>query len=215
MEEEYRKLLEAIREKCRRDHWYGPDLLSPRQYDGALETDPNFDRHTLDMLDPNDPNCFGFVFPPASPTDLEETEQKLGFALPPLLRTLYVKLANGGFGPGLGLRGAVHGYKGPYPNTDESLLGSYPGGIPQNGHTYYVNLQELEDVVLLPSNEWPRELLQICDVGCCIEICLGPDEHIYSVAPSQDNDRYVFRRFHWTLEQWLWRWLRGENYCWP
>src|SRR5260370_19905521 len=109
MKEEQRVLLEKIREKCQRDRWYGPDLLSPRRYDRALEIAPNFDQHTLEMLDPNDPNCFGFVFPPASEADFAETEQKLGFPLPPFLRTLYAHLANGGFWSGLGLRGATHG----------------------------------------------------------------------------------------------------------
>jgi hypothetical protein len=207
------ELVVAIEEKCRRDRWYGPDALSPQQYDEAWK-DPDFDRQTLEMLDPHDPQQFRFAFPPASEAELVETEQKLGFALPPSLRTLYATLANGGFGPGLGLRGALHGYAGPSPHGGGSLLDYYPGGFSENGNTRYIDLQSLDQVTLLPYTEWPRELLQICDVGCCIEICLGPNERVYSVAPSEAHDRYLLTRLGWTLEEWLWRWLKGENYCW-
>jgi len=34
----------------------------------------------------------------------------MGFPYPPLLRTLYLRLANGGFGPAYGLVGAFGGY---------------------------------------------------------------------------------------------------------
>jgi len=40
---------------------------------------------------------------PASEQELAEAEEKLGFALPPVVRHLYGTVANGGFGPGDGL----------------------------------------------------------------------------------------------------------------
>nr|MBA2679119.1 hypothetical protein [Ktedonobacteraceae bacterium] len=42
------------------------------------------------------------AFPPATEQQILETEQHLGFPLPPLLRLLYIQIANGGFGPGHG-----------------------------------------------------------------------------------------------------------------
>jgi hypothetical protein len=43
--------------------------------------------------------------PPASLELVKDAERRLGFALPPLLRTLYTEIGNGGFGPGYGLWG--------------------------------------------------------------------------------------------------------------
>jgi hypothetical protein len=40
--------------------------------------------------------------PPASPRELAQSEERIGFNLPPLLRSLYSEIANGGFGPGYG-----------------------------------------------------------------------------------------------------------------
>jgi len=41
--------------------------------------------------------------PPAEPAALEQTEAELGFSLPPVLRRVYLEVADGGFGPGGGL----------------------------------------------------------------------------------------------------------------
>ena len=43
--------------------------------------------------------------PPATSAQLEASEAALGFALPPLLRQLYLEVGSGGFGPGGGLLG--------------------------------------------------------------------------------------------------------------
>ena len=211
MDEAYHELLTAIREKSQRNRWYGPDSLSPRRYDRALEIDPRFSRSTLARIDPHDPNNFDFVFPPASETELVATEEKLGLTLPPLLRTLYAKLANGGFGPQAGIRGALYGYPGPYPNHPGTIVGYYPGRSPFKEKNSFIALQTLENSVLVPWEQWPRGLLQICDIGCCMEMCLGPDSHLYEVANSKSDDFYWFSRTQWTLEEWLWRWVKGEN----
>ena len=51
-----------------------------------------------------------FAFPPATETQLLETEQQLGFRLPPLLCLLYTRIMNGGFGPGYGIIGVLGGF---------------------------------------------------------------------------------------------------------
>src|SRR5579884_1291927 len=121
MKHSYQALFEAIKAKCQQRHWFGIDDLDPGQYDGVLEEDPHFDRETIEAISPDDPNRFGFVYPPASEEQLRITEEHLGFALPPLLRALYANVANGGFGPVGGLHGAYGGYKGSYFDDDNSL----------------------------------------------------------------------------------------------
>jgi hypothetical protein len=50
------------------------------------------------------------TFPPATEKQILKTERQLGFALPLLLRLLYTHVANGGFGPGYGIIGAIGGF---------------------------------------------------------------------------------------------------------
>jgi hypothetical protein len=46
---------------------------------------------------------------PATPEAVAEAEEVIGFPLPPLLRRLYLELANGGFGPAEGILGVSGG----------------------------------------------------------------------------------------------------------
>src|SRR5687767_8877702 len=49
--------------------------------------------------------------PPASAKALQVAERALGFKLPDLLRAIYLKVANGGFGPEYGMVGTKGGAK--------------------------------------------------------------------------------------------------------
>src|SRR5260370_8919436 len=88
-------LTQKIRQYCAARGWYGVDLRGPEWDTEVAE---------------NDPRRATFTFPPATVDQLQETETLLGFALPPFLRALYAEIANGGFGPTYGLRGAVGGF---------------------------------------------------------------------------------------------------------
>lgn len=107
-EDAYVALFHRIREKCQRQHWYGPEMRDPawfgNRYDPALDHDGRL-RARL-----NDPQKYGFKYPRATEEQLLATEEALGFPLPPLLRVLYAQVANGGFGFGYGLRGAIGGF---------------------------------------------------------------------------------------------------------
>ncbi|MEV1204449.1 hypothetical protein [Microbispora rosea] len=46
------------------------------------------------------------LLPPVSPDVVDEAERVIGHSLPPLLRRLYLEVANGGFGPGRGILSA-------------------------------------------------------------------------------------------------------------
>src|SRR3954469_1135410 len=82
------------------------------------------------------------IYPPATSESLMETEARLGFRLPPLLRRLYSSVANGGFGPGAGLVGV----KGGHPDVDGRTLDAL--------------------YVALRSEWWPQEgLLPLWDWG--------------------------------------------------
>ena len=74
--------------------------------------DPLVDRIRERRLDPNTRTSMsksGYDIPPlCPPVSLDvvgAVERRQGFPLPPLLRTLYTEIGNGGFGPGYGLWG--------------------------------------------------------------------------------------------------------------
>lgn len=105
-------LVERILARCEHDQWYGGDLLSPSSRRVAED----------------DPRRRGFAYPRSTEAQIQKTEAELGVPLPPLQHTLYAQLANGGFGPGTGLRGIIGGYGTPTEpineyTTDDSIVG--------------------------------------------------------------------------------------------
>ncbi|EFH82016.1 SMI1/KNR4 family protein [Ktedonobacter racemifer] len=183
-----------------------------------------------------DPNL---AFPPATQQQIMETEQKLGFSLPPLLRLLYTEVANGGFGPGYGILGAEGGYGG-IDNTPGSVAHRYrfeitfanafihidQGGwkalTPEERQVLWddgigsrelweaeelagLEEEEVENPVLMGS-PWPSELLPICQWGCNITTYMN-------VATGQifQGMRGADLLVAASLEEWLERWLVGEQ----
>ena len=197
----YDLLFAAIRTRCQQDHWYGPELSSPKSRKGV----------SLD-----NPRRLGFAYLPASEELLVRTEAALGFALPPLLHALYAKVANGGFGPGAGLQGALEGYGRPgdsiYANSDDTIVAHYLWRSAERT----VPLASFEgqwsqyDNVLVPAGKWPEKLLPLCDLGCVQHACISSDEQMYIVAPSQDDAAYVLVNLAISFEMWLWGWVRDE-----
>jgi hypothetical protein len=59
MNTSYEPLFKDIRAKCQRERWFGPYFFSPKRRE-----------HVRD----DDPNCAGFVFPPASDEQVQATE---------------------------------------------------------------------------------------------------------------------------------------------
>jgi SMI1 / KNR4 family (SUKH-1) len=199
------ELFDRIREKCLQDGWYGGDLLSSR---------------CLHMK-PYNPQRAGFAYPPASEEQLAATEAVLGFPLPPLLRTLYAEIANGGFGPGVGIRGALGGYGSPTVNPGDTIVGYY------NFHRQQAQLidlgayaelwkqvepeRERDSYLLLSYVVWPEQLLSLEDLGCCQEVCLDcKNGGVFCTAPTARNDEYIVWHVTPSLEHYLDRWLRYE-----
>jgi len=58
---------------------------------------------------------------PATAAALDAAEARLGVALPPLLRRLYLEVANGGFGPGSGIIGIRDGWTTDHGRSVEDL----------------------------------------------------------------------------------------------
>jgi hypothetical protein len=97
-------LLERVRAHCREKRWFAGDYAPEYRVafynaDGRayLNDDLTYAATSLAQQD--------FLQAPVTEQVLQETEHRLGRALPTILRTVYTTVANGGFGPGYGLVG--------------------------------------------------------------------------------------------------------------
>jgi SMI1 / KNR4 family (SUKH-1) len=141
------------------------------------------------------------LYSPATADQVARTEALLGFALPPLLRDLYMLVANGGFGPGYGLLGLEH------------------------GAPYYAGSKKLDIVALYQSflhqptrNEpWGEKLLPICHWGCTYYSYLDCSLPQAPVMAFDENSHghgpwgCAFSLHAHSFEEWMQRWADGED----
>jgi len=97
----------------------------------------------------------GTVFPVALPSQVEDTEAALGFRLPEILKALYLRVGNGGYGPGYGLVGVAGGATDDTGKNIVDLYSEYAAPDPEDPHW-----------------RWPRHLLPVAHLGCAMYACL-------------------------------------------
>lgn len=140
--------------------------------------------------------------PPVSDESWRQTEVAIGFSLPPLLRELYVRVGNGGFGPYC-LRGAIGGA------TDDNgwdLVG-------------YYKIQREGDPEC-PEWVWPAGLVGLNDWGCAISSCVDcsvPGFPMIGFDPNgldpedQDSWRASFVDTGVSFDAWISAWAFGDH----
>ena len=127
--------------------------------------------------------------PPATSEQVAEAETELGYALHPLLRRLYLEVANGGFGPqGWRLRPIERIRAFPAVELD-------PGEV----------------------RPWPDRVVDVMDVGCAMSSvvdCLDPGGQVLLFDPNSftSDEPEAWRLDAPSLAQWLEGWLDGS--CW-
>jgi hypothetical protein len=139
---------------------------------------------------------------PAAPlrrADAEASERELGFPIPELLKLVYEKVGNGGFGPGYGLMGIRSGA------TDDQG---------QNAIDAYKNYSSSDPSD--PSWTWPEGLLPICHWGCAIYSCIdckaaGFPVFIFDPNMHETTWDRCFIPSKRNLESWLDAWAAGIN----
>lgn len=204
MNDAYASLMEGIRTKCQQEGWFGPTCFGP-----------SYRMH----VPLENPSRQGFVFSPATEEQIHATENRLRVPLPPLLKTLYTTIANGGFGPGCGFYGVVDGYGSVETGYGiQTVIAGYEDRgykdlFDTSAFAQYADTGNYRERIskLIPYSAWWRELLPICNLGCCQEICVDRQEHVFTVAPGEDETVYWLRQQPWTLEEWLWRWVKNEE----
>jgi SMI1/KNR4 family protein SUKH-1 len=139
--------------------------------------------------------------PPATATEIEQAEARLGFALPPSLRRLHLEVANGG---GSGRRD---------PEGDD-LVGVYEGMLRPARRAYPPRPGGRS--LAVAGDAWPTAVLPLCEPRDGILFCL--DARGGEVLSGVGNALELgLRHAEWlqreapSLEAWLVRWLDGET----
>ncbi|QMU74620.1 SMI1/KNR4 family protein [Streptacidiphilus sp. PB12-B1b] len=126
--------------------------------------------------------------------EVAAAERELGFTLPPLLRSLYCEIANGGYGPEYQLlpltgggRTAVGEYRAEYERED-------PDGP-----------------------RWPRGVLPVLDWGCGMYAavdCTRPEAPVLLFEPNgfSGNWAHAWYQDAPSLDRWLTAWLDGNGW---
>jgi len=193
-------LVTAIRAKCQRAGWYGGWDFRPRRISEARI---------------NAAPTSTFTFPAANELQIVQTETSIGFTLPPFLRTLLGELANGGFGPGGGLRGVVGGYGTvgtQLPNGERARNDETIGKYHVAGGTHLVDMtayQWQSRRILLPYDVWPKQFIPLCDLGDQVEVCIDQSGRVFYWGPSSSEGMFQFSDRAISLEQWIEMWIQS------
>jgi len=106
-------------------------------------------------------------FLPATEDAVERTEQKIGLSLPPLLKTIYLEIGNGGFGPGLGIIGIEGGSASDFGDVADTYI-VLSADQPERG------------------NKWVEQVLPFCSWGNNIFACVRC-ENDFPISISEDR----------------------------
>lgn len=140
------------------------------------------------------------IQPPVTPRQIAKAEAQLGFRLPALLRDIYLKVANGGFGPGTGLFGLASSTHAANEFRAWTLAGIYTS-FRYRSHRV----------------RWDEKLLPICTWGCTYFSYL---DCALPQAPVMLLDENSHGHGPWdcalalqgkSFEEWMRRWLDGED----
>ena len=139
--------------------------------------------------------------PPASEHEVASTEKRLGFSLPATLRTIYLHIANVGFGPGYGVMGVAGGFTDDLGNTVADLYQSYREPYAED-----------------PAWQWPDSLLPICHWGCVVYSavdCSSRMAPVYMVDVGMKEPgtpmKSIIRLQKPSIDAWLSDWLDGRD----
>jgi hypothetical protein len=115
-----------------------------------------------------------------------DTEEVLGFRFHPLLKRLYLEIANGGFGPGYGL------IRLGGPND----VDKEPAALPSS----YVSFR---------TGNWPDRLLPLWDWGCTIWSCIDLSSADGVLVTHDDMGGPTITEYN--LHSWLSSWVSGVD----
>jgi hypothetical protein len=130
-------------------------------------------------------------FSPAAAGDVAEAESQLGFSIPPLLKAVYLRVGNGGFGPGRG--GNIIGLNGGYTSDFGTLVETY---------------RQLKNDCELDGKQWLTSLLPFCEWGCNIFTCVQCGAEPFLINSFEEGE---VSPTGYTLQSFFRLWLEGTD----
>jgi len=125
----------------------------------------------------------------------------LGRSLPPLLRAAYLRVGDGGFGPGYGL---LPLFADDNTDGDESVVSLYQS----------FSLADPED----PGWQWPVQLVPFCDWGCAIRSCVDCSSELGAILTFDPNGygpgepfASTIAQTHASIDAWFFDWLEDVD----
>jgi hypothetical protein len=130
-----------------------------------------------------------------------KAEKELGFALPLLLREIYLNVANGGIGSGYQILGVKGGHTSDEGDSISELYLALCGSDPED-----------------PEWKWPKGLVPFCHWGCAIYSCVDTFKENNPVVWFDPNLREIgepmdlqFISHKESIEEWFQGWLKGDD----
>jgi hypothetical protein len=130
------------------------------------------------------------ICPPASEEQVRRAEAELGFQIPPLLRSIYLNVGNGGFGPGYG------------------IIGVGAGGHRSDLGTLVQTREEIKRGADYLGLEWQDSLLPFCGWGCNIFSCVDGNDPGGRIIRS---DECGIEQVNYNLDTFFQMWLDGKD----
>lgn len=146
------------------------------------------------------------TFPPATEAQIRRAERSMRLTLPPLLKRLYLEVANGGFGPHQGLLGVEGGF------ADEDLGGTLVDAYRNTPKKpTQCPLCEMDDIQHWQT--WPDCVVPVVNWGCarfsCVDFEKPSAPVLYWDAEAQPHPGPVtLEREEKSLSAWLKSWLK-------
>lgn len=131
---------------------------------------------------------YALPFPTATKEQVRQTEVELGFELPELLKSCYLEISNGGFGPGLGIIGIENGCRSDLGNIVQTFL-------------------EISNSFVTTGKEWKPFLLPFCAWGCAMFSCVMCDA-TNQIFTFEEGDVYPQ---NYTLADFFDLWMAGKD----
>lgn len=126
---------------------------------------------------------------PAAEAAVEDAEAALGFTIPSLLKSLYLNVGNGGFGPGYGIIGMAGGHASDLGTLVETYNEIQKGAV-------YLGLN------------WQPGLLPFCGWGCNIFSCVDCTDENHGICTSEECH---VRSERYRLDDFFLMWLNGVD----
>lgn len=149
------------------------------------------------------------INPPVTLEELDRAESILGFALPPLLKRIYLEVGNGGFGPSCLFKLADESRAYDF----DAVVQNYLAMRSMTQEDIDTHWKEEEDKPTL----WPEKVLMICDWGCNMYSyvdCASPEYRVLHTDSNISHSEFAIESP--SLYRWLEDWLTGiRSFNWP